>query len=167
MRHPITCGAMEHRLSRRSLLAGMMSAGAGLAHVTGLSRLIQPAVAAELLDAAEQPVDVAGIFAEQPAFQHQRVGRARAVPHLAQADDARVCMDFKKQPTRLDFERFKPRDLERFDWANRRRAAHALFRLGQRLFEPGPAGQGRSRAERRSPIEFVWNVHGRRDTERC
>jgi len=48
----LTCGATEHRLSRRSLLAGMMGAGAGLAHVSGLSHFIQPALAADL--AAQQ-----------------------------------------------------------------------------------------------------------------
>ena len=42
-----------------------------------------PAMAAELLDAAEQPVDVAGILAEQAALQHQRIGSAGAVAHLA------------------------------------------------------------------------------------
>ncbi|HET6883495.1 MAG TPA: DUF1501 domain-containing protein, partial [Pirellulales bacterium] len=52
MHHRITCGAIEHRLSRRSLLAGMVGAGAGLPHVTGLSHLIKPAVAADL--AAQQ-----------------------------------------------------------------------------------------------------------------
>ncbi|MGH7134250.1 MAG: DUF1501 domain-containing protein, partial [Pirellulales bacterium] len=53
MHRHVTCGAVEHRLSRRSMLAGMLGAGgAGLAHVTGLSHLIQPAVAADL--AAQQ-----------------------------------------------------------------------------------------------------------------
>lgn len=52
MQREVTCGAKEHHLSRRSLLAGMMSAGVGLGHVTGLSHLIQPTVAAEL--AAQQ-----------------------------------------------------------------------------------------------------------------
>jgi uncharacterized protein (DUF1501 family) len=52
MERYLTCGAMEHRLSRRSLLAGMMGAGAGLVHVTGLSHFIQPALAADL--AAQQ-----------------------------------------------------------------------------------------------------------------
>jgi hypothetical protein len=48
MQRHLTCGASEHRLSRRSLLAGMLSAGAGLSHVTGLSHLVRPAVAADL-----------------------------------------------------------------------------------------------------------------------
>jgi uncharacterized protein (DUF1501 family) len=53
MHRHVTCGAAEHHLSRRSMLAGMLGAGgAGLAHVTGLSHLIQPAVAADL--AAQQ-----------------------------------------------------------------------------------------------------------------
>lgn len=48
------CGSIEHRISRRSMLAGMLggAAGGGLLHVSGLSRLIEPAVAAEL--AAQQ-----------------------------------------------------------------------------------------------------------------
>jgi uncharacterized protein (DUF1501 family) len=49
MHRQVTCEAVEHRLSRRSMLAGMMGVGgAGLVHVTGLSHLIQPAVAADL-----------------------------------------------------------------------------------------------------------------------
>src|SRR6516162_10053842 len=49
------CRSAEHRISRRSLLAGLLggSAGmglidAGLGHVAGLSHLIRPAVAGEL-----------------------------------------------------------------------------------------------------------------------
>ena len=56
-----------------------------------------PAVAAELLDAAEQPVDVAGVFAEQPALQHQRIGGAGAVADLAEADDALVGVDLEQR----------------------------------------------------------------------
>ena len=51
------------------------------------------AVAAELLDAPEQPVDIAGVFAEKAAFQHERVGGAGAVPDLAEPDDALVRID--------------------------------------------------------------------------
>ncbi|MEX2558760.1 MAG: DUF1501 domain-containing protein, partial [Pirellulales bacterium] len=48
------CGSAEHRISRRSLLAGMLggTVGSGLVHVSGLSHLIQPAVAGQL--AAQQ-----------------------------------------------------------------------------------------------------------------
>ena len=56
-----------------------------------------PAVAAELLDAAEQPVDVARVLAEQPALQHQRVGGAGAVAHLAKPDDALVGVDLEQR----------------------------------------------------------------------
>ena len=56
-----------------------------------------PAVAAELLDAAEQAVDVAGVLAEQPALQHQRVGGAGAVAHLAEPDDALVGVDLEQR----------------------------------------------------------------------
>jgi hypothetical protein len=54
MKCTYACGSVEHRISRRSLLAGMLggSVGAGLAHVSGLSGLIQPAVAGQL--AAQQ-----------------------------------------------------------------------------------------------------------------
>lgn len=54
MKRHVACGSIEHRLSRRSLLAGMLggSVGAGLAHVSGMSHFIQPAVAGEL--AAQQ-----------------------------------------------------------------------------------------------------------------
>ena len=43
---------------------------------------------AELLDFMEQPVDVAGIFAGQSAFQHCGIGFAGCVPNLAVALDA-------------------------------------------------------------------------------
>ena len=56
-----------------------------------------PAVPAELLDAAEQPVDVAGVLAEQPALQHQRIGGAGAVAHLAEPDDALVGVDLEQR----------------------------------------------------------------------
>ena len=56
-----------------------------------------PAVAAELLDAPEQPVDVAGVLAEQPALQHEREGGAGAVAHLAEADDALVGVDLQQR----------------------------------------------------------------------
>ena len=49
--------------------------------------------AAELLDLAEELVDVAGVLAEQPALQHQRVVLAGAVAHLAEAVDALVGVD--------------------------------------------------------------------------
>ena len=55
------------------------------------------AVAAELLDPPEQPVDVAGVLAEQPALQHQGEGGAGAVAHLAEADDSLVGVDFQER----------------------------------------------------------------------
>src|SRR3569623_1262146 len=45
-----------------------------------------PAVAAELLDAAEQAIDVARVLAQQPALQHQGEGGAGAVAHFAEPD---------------------------------------------------------------------------------
>ena len=50
-------------------------------------------VAAELLDLAEKLVDVAGVLAEDPALQLQRVILAGAIAHLAQAVDALVGID--------------------------------------------------------------------------
>jgi hypothetical protein len=37
----------------------------------------------ELFDLAEQTVDVARVFAQQPALEHQRVSGAGAVAHFA------------------------------------------------------------------------------------
>ena len=51
------------------------------------------AVRAELLDLAEDLVDVAGVLAEDAALEHQRVGLAGAVAHLAPADDPLVGVD--------------------------------------------------------------------------
>ena len=52
-----------------------------------------PSVEAELFDLAENLVHVAGVLAEQAALQHQRVGLAGAVAHLAQPVDALVGVD--------------------------------------------------------------------------
>ena len=49
--------------------------------------------AAELLDAAEELVDVAGVFAEDHALEHLGVERGGAVAHLAVAADALVGVD--------------------------------------------------------------------------
>ena len=51
-------------------------------------------MSAKLLNAAEQTVDVARIFAKQPAFEHQRIGRAGAVTHFAKSDDSLVGVYF-------------------------------------------------------------------------
>jgi hypothetical protein len=50
-------------------------------------------MAAKLLDTAKKPVNVAGVFAKKPALEHQREGLTRAVPYLAQTDDALVGHD--------------------------------------------------------------------------
>ena len=47
----------------------------------------------ELLDLPEDLVDVAGVLAEDPRLEHQRVGFARAVAHLAPADEPLVRVD--------------------------------------------------------------------------
>ncbi|ESX11836.1 hypothetical protein X768_09825 [Mesorhizobium sp. LSJC265A00] len=54
-------------------------------------------MAAKLLDAPEQPVDVARVLAQQPALEHQRIGRAGAVAHFAQADNALVGVDLDQR----------------------------------------------------------------------
>jgi hypothetical protein len=47
----------------------------------------------ELLDFPENLVDVAGILADQPAFQEERVGLARPIAHLAVTGYALVGID--------------------------------------------------------------------------
>jgi hypothetical protein len=54
-------------------------------------------VAAELLDAAEQAIDVAGVLAQQPALEHQRVGGAGAVANFAETDNALVGVDLEQR----------------------------------------------------------------------
>ena len=77
--------AAEHLPARHAPgLAGQVHHGhLDAAHAAGL-----PRVAAELLDLAEDLVDVAGVLAEDAALEHQRVGLARAVAHLAPSRQA-------------------------------------------------------------------------------
>src|SRR5262249_8110316 len=58
------------------------------AHAAGLAR-----GGAELLDLPENPVDVAGVFAEDAALQHERVRLARAVAHLAPSYEPLIRVD--------------------------------------------------------------------------
>ena len=54
-----------------------------------------PAVEAELLDPAEDFVDVAGVFAQYTALEHERVGLGGHVTHLAKAHDALVGVELQ------------------------------------------------------------------------
>ena len=54
-----------------------------------------PGGAAELLDFPENPVHVAGVFPQNPAFKHQRVGFAGGIPDLSVAADALIGHDFQ------------------------------------------------------------------------
>jgi len=64
------------------------------AHATRLAR-----VAAKLLDAAEDLFDIAGVFAEDTAFEHGRIGAAGGVAHLAVADQTLVGVDLDQGTT--------------------------------------------------------------------
>ena len=52
------------------------------------------ALAAELLDLAEQAIHVAGVLAEQTALEHRGIGGRRAVADLAHADQALIGINF-------------------------------------------------------------------------
>ena len=56
-------------------------------------------MAAELLDAAEQLVDIAGVFTQEPALQHQRKRGAGAVADFAEADNPLVGIDLQQRRT--------------------------------------------------------------------
>ena len=92
--HLVAEAAAEHLVDRHAIgLAGEVpERDLDRGHAATL-----PAMPAELLDAAEQAVDVAGVLAEQPALEHQRVGGAGAVPHLAEPHDALVGVDLEQR----------------------------------------------------------------------
>ena len=74
-----------------------------------------PAVAAELLDAAEDLLDVARVLAEDAALQDFRVGAAGGVAHLAVADEALVRVDLHERAAlrrAVDVREVDVRDLE-------------------------------------------------------
>ena len=92
--HPVAEFAAEHLVDRHAI--GL----AGEVPERDLDRgdaAALPAVTAELLDPPEQPVDVAGVLAEQPALQHQGEGGAGAVAHFAEADDSLVGVDLEER----------------------------------------------------------------------
>ena len=83
-----TCRRASASTARPSLAGQIHQRHLDAAHAAGL-----PRVAAELLDLAEDLVDVAGVLAEDAALEHQRVGLAGAVAHFAVADQALVGVD--------------------------------------------------------------------------
>ena len=46
--------------------------------------------AAKLTNAAEELIDIAGIFADQTGFEHQRIGCAGSISHLSVADQTLI-----------------------------------------------------------------------------
>src|SRR5579863_7732547 len=54
-------------------------------------------MAAELFDLAENLIDVARIFAQDPALENQRISLAGAVAHLTQTVDALIGVDAKER----------------------------------------------------------------------
>ena len=55
-----------------------------------------PRVSAELFDAAENFLDVAGIFAQDAAFEHCRISAAGGVAHLAVAGDSLIGVNLEE-----------------------------------------------------------------------
>ena len=93
MPHPIAELAAEHLVDRNPI------GFAGNVPQRDLDRRYAaalPAVPAELLDPAKQAIDIARVLAEQPALQHQSVGRAASVAHLAKADDSLIGVDLEQ-----------------------------------------------------------------------
>ena len=92
--HPVAELAAEHLVDRNAVgLAGEVpERDLDRRHAAALA-----AVTAELLDAPEEPVDVARVLAEEAALQHQREGGAGAVAHLAEADDPLVGVDLQER----------------------------------------------------------------------
>ena len=82
--------AAQHLINRNAIrLAGQIpQRDLDAADAAALARMI-----AELLHAAEQLFNIAGVFADQTALQHFRIDAVAAVAHLAQADDALIGVD--------------------------------------------------------------------------
>lgn len=55
-----------------------------------------PRVSAELFDTAEDFLDVAGIFAQNTAFEHRRISAAGGVAHLAIAGDSLIGVNLEE-----------------------------------------------------------------------
>ena len=69
-----------------------------------------PPVIAELLDLAEEPVDIAGVLAQQARFEHERVRRAGAIAHFAIAADALI--GIQPQQRRVEGQRLEIDDAQ-------------------------------------------------------
>ena len=82
--------AAQHLVDGNAIsLAGQVPQG----DLDGRDATTLPTMAAKLLDAPEQSIDVAGVFAQQAALEHQRIGGAGAVAHFAQSDNALIGVD--------------------------------------------------------------------------
>ena len=78
-------------------------------HAVGLARQIPqgnfnaadaaalPGMAAELLDLAENFIHIAGVLTQNAAFEHQSIGLAGGVPHLAVACDPLIGFNFQNR----------------------------------------------------------------------
>jgi hypothetical protein len=83
----LAVGAAQERVHRYAVgLAGQVPQG----HLDAGHATAAPAVAAELLDALEQHLDVARVLAEQAGLEFEGVPLVRVVAHLAVAADALV-----------------------------------------------------------------------------
>ena len=94
-----------------------------------------PGRPAELLDLVKDPIHVAGIFSQQPAFEHQGIGLAGGVPHLAKAGYALIGVDAQQRAAlRRPHNVHKPQigDLQR----TRCGASRIAHMLPSRLFLP-------------------------------
>ena len=144
--HAIAELAAEHLPARDAAgLAGQIhQRHLDAAHAAGLS-----GGRAELLDPPEDLVDVAGVLAEQPALQDERVRLAGPVAHLAPADEPLVGVDAddRTRHRRLDHDRHaQVRDLER---RGLRRALHVRLH-DCRVFRGLGLGRSRERRRRRA-----------------
>src|SRR5262249_7504810 len=78
--HPVAVSTSEH------LINGDLERLPGEVperHLHAANAAALAAVVAELLDLLEQALDVAGVLAQKPALEHERIARAAAVSDLA------------------------------------------------------------------------------------
>jgi hypothetical protein len=87
-------------------------------------------MAAELLDAAKQLVDVAGVLAQQPALGDLRIDLIRSVPYLAEADQSLVGMVLNQAAVKRSTDDVGEADVGN---AELRRARMRIY-VGKRVF---------------------------------
>ena len=87
-------------------------------------------MAAELLDAAKQLVDVAGVLAQQPAFGDLRVDLVRAVAYFAKANQSLVGIHFDQAAVKRGADDVGEADIGD---AELRRARMRIY-VGKRIF---------------------------------